>query len=159
MVMLRSHSSTSAFGPQVQASDASSWSECLNVFTLHRRLASIAPNTASPPRRLPPSFHFMTIAGLISLLCTNYAGRKLGGNYTFGDELWLGLYISPHWLMIRSMMGRCSCPTLTFSSFRTTSMLSSLSSTRPNTTCLPLRCGVAAVVMKNCDPFLSAPLF
>jgi hypothetical protein len=31
--------------------------------------------------------------------------------------------------------------------------------TRPNTTCLPSRCGVSAVVMKNCEPFVFGPAF
>ena len=32
------------------------------------------------------------------------------------------------------------------------------STTRPKTTCLPLRCGSASSVMKNCEPLPSRPL-
>ncbi|KAI9908743.1 hypothetical protein PsorP6_003607 [Peronosclerospora sorghi] len=43
------------------------------------------------------------------------------------------------------------------SSSSTRFTISKPSTTLPNTTCLPSRCGVGTVVMKNCDPFVPGP--
>jgi hypothetical protein len=65
-----------------------------------------------------------------------------------------GIHISPHSAIRTSCTGLSPLPlppappVRTFSIFLTTSMLS-LSATCPNMTCLPSKCGVAAVVMKN----------
>ena len=64
-------------------------------------------------------------------------------------------HISPHCATTTSCTG-LSSRVRTFSIFRTTS---SPSTTRPNTTCFPSRCGAGAVRMKNWQPLVLGPEF
>lgn len=87
-------------------------------------------------------------------LCNPHAGAQA---VTLGCIQARICYISPHSEIATSTRGRDAAPTGTFSTFRTTSMLSA-SSTRPNTTCLPSNQSALAVVTYHWQPFELGPL-
>lgn len=67
------------------------------------------------------------------------------------DDVDIYYYISPHSVILTTVLGLLFGPVGTFSIFRNISMLSAPSSIFPNTTCFPSRKSAGAVVMKNCN--------